>query len=175
MPWLGKLNNCYSKESSVWTLLLVGNTGTVSPPTPHFVLFNSMMNAKLSPRLLWPQQELRLRKKTKNQENLLTLALPNQSNAVIYYITSAFRFSSLTQKEKTRTGQEGAEGAALKIVLHRILCIQGLTPVHVDRVKNVQQEQDFFYFFKKTSRKAYGFFNFFFFFNYEDLPGEVAH
>lgn len=58
-----------------------------------------MMNAKLSPRLLEPQQELRLRKKTKTQENLLTFALPNQSNAVIYYITSAFPLSSLTQKK----------------------------------------------------------------------------
>lgn len=44
---------------------------------------------------------VKVKEKTKNQENLLTLALPNQSNAVIYYITSAFRFSSRTQKGKT--------------------------------------------------------------------------
>lgn len=56
---------------------------------------------------------VKVKEKTKNQKKLLTLALPNQSNAVIYYITSAFQFSSLTQKEKMRTGQEGAEGAAL--------------------------------------------------------------
>lgn len=31
---------------------------------------------------------VKVKEKTKNQ--LLTLALPNQSNAVIYYITSAF-------------------------------------------------------------------------------------
>lgn len=55
-----------------------------------------------------------VKEKTKNQENLLTLALPNQSNAVIYYITSAFRFSSLTQKEKTNENRPRREGAALE-------------------------------------------------------------
>lgn len=46
---------------------------------------------------------VKVKEKTNKQtRKLLTLALPNQSNAVIYYITSAFWFSSLTQKEKKR-------------------------------------------------------------------------
>lgn len=56
---------------------------------------------------------VKVKEKTKNQENLLTLALPNQSNAVIYYITSAFRFSSRTQKGNKRE-QAKKERAALE-------------------------------------------------------------
>lgn len=79
---------------------------------------------------------VKVKEKTKNQENLLTLALPNQSNAVIYYITSAFWFSSLTQTEKMRTGQEGAEGAALqKSFSTEFFMYRGLTLVHVKSQK----------------------------------------
>lgn len=74
-------------------------------------------------------------KKTKTQEKLLTLALPNQSNAVIYYITSAFPLSSLTLKEKMRTGQEGRKGAALEKSFSRGLHIQDLTSAYAKKVK----------------------------------------
>lgn len=47
---------------------------------------------------LWPQQELRV-KKIRNKKNTNFLLLPNQSNAVTYYITSAFCFSSIIQRE----------------------------------------------------------------------------
>lgn len=76
---------------------------------------------------------VKVKEKTKNQENLLTLALPNQSNAVIYYITSAFRFSSQTQKGKTNENRP--RRSEQHLILHRVLCVQGLTPVCVKIAK----------------------------------------
>ena len=83
------------------------------------------------------------KKTNKQTRKLLTLALPNQSNAVIYYITSAFWFSSLTQKEKkTRTGQEGAEGVALQKSISIKFFIYRVSPQRMPvKSKNVQQEQ----------------------------------
>lgn len=66
---------------------------------------------------------VKVKEKTKNQENLLTLALPNQSNAVIYYITSAFRFSSRTQKGKTNENRpRRSEQSSLCTGSHPSVC-----------------------------------------------------
>lgn len=91
-------------------------------------------------------------KKTKTQENLLTLALPNQSNAVIYYITSAFRFSSLTQKEKNENRPRRYRGSSTLKHSPQFFVYRVSPQCMSKESKNMQQEQNLFHFFN-SSRK----------------------